>query len=166
MNSDDFEQRLQRQPLRSLPTAWRTELLREANHCLAGEKVGKGARGKENAAVTLTVDSPSLPFSSAPFPSFLPTPSWREWLWPCPQAWAGLAAAWMLIVGLHLSTRDAAPVTVRRVTTSPLQLRQAMQEKLQLLAELNPPGEAVLAEPPKPFRPKPRSECRPTTGAC
>lgn len=139
MNSDDFEQRLQRQPLRSLPSEWRAEILRKAQQAVP-------------------LDTSNL----CP----LPSPWWREWLWPCPQAWAGLAAAWMIIVGLHLSTPDAASASAVRVQTSPVQLRQAIQEKLQLLAELNPPGEASFAEPPKPYRPKPRSERRPAAIAC
>ena len=32
MNSDHFEQRLQRQPLRQIPTEWRAEILSKAHH--------------------------------------------------------------------------------------------------------------------------------------
>jgi len=31
------------------------------------------------------------------------TMSWRQWLWPCPRAWAGLAAAWLVILGMNLA---------------------------------------------------------------
>lgn len=34
-------------------------------------------------------------------------PAWREWLWPSPVAWATVAAAWLLILGLQLASRSA-----------------------------------------------------------
>jgi hypothetical protein len=29
---------------------------------------------------------------------------WREWLWPCPQAWAGMAALWLIMVGFQFGS--------------------------------------------------------------
>ena len=31
------------------------------------------------------------------------SPWWREWLWPHPQAWGALAAAWGIIILLHVA---------------------------------------------------------------
>jgi hypothetical protein len=84
---------------------------------------------------------------------------WREWLWPCPQAWAGLAAAWLIILGMHLATGNTLP----RVAAAPhalsrqelLELRQ-QQQMLANLISPNPNGEP---EPPKRL-PQPRSERR------
>lgn len=75
MNSDDFEQRLQRQPLRPLPPEWRADIL-------AAARAG-------------TVPSP-LP----PRPSSLVC-LLRDWLWPHPLAWGALAAGWALVVVLN-----------------------------------------------------------------
>src|SRR3954451_19232550 len=76
MNADDFEQQLERQPLRSLPLEWRKEILEKAR-----------------------VESPSEP-SRLSSPA---APWWRELLWPCPQAWAGVLAAWLVIIGLRFT---------------------------------------------------------------
>lgn len=32
-------------------------------------------------------------------------PTWREWLWPSPVAWATVAAMWLVILGLQLASR-------------------------------------------------------------
>ncbi|PYK58897.1 MAG: hypothetical protein DME21_14645, partial [Verrucomicrobia bacterium] len=37
-----------------------------------------------------------------------PASWWRALLWPCPQAWAGLAAVWVLILALNSVTREPA----------------------------------------------------------
>jgi len=34
----------------------------------------------------------------------VPPAAWREWLWPSPVAWGALAAAWVLIALLQLTT--------------------------------------------------------------
>ena len=75
MNTDDFEQRLQRQPLRPVPPEWRDEIL---------------AAARAGAA----------PSSLAPRPSPLLS-LLRDWLWPHPVAWGALAASWALAVGLN-----------------------------------------------------------------
>jgi len=63
---------------------------------------------------------------------------WHEWLWPCPQAWAGLGAAWMVALAASLAAREPAPVTETHQTVSPSpQLRQMLRQQRQMLAELN-----------------------------
>jgi len=84
---------------------------------------------------------------------------WRQWLWPCPQAWAGLGAAWLLILGMNLAAGDGpahpatATVAFSRQELADLRQQQAM------LAEIIFPVET--AEPPK-LNPSPRSEMRRT----
>jgi hypothetical protein len=89
------------------------------------------------------------------------TISWREWLWPCPQAWAGLAAVWLVIFGMNL----AAGKSSTRPATATLALsRQEMLElrqQQQMLTKLISPGDSAETEPPKPV-PSPRSERRKT----
>src|SRR5438876_7981392 len=87
MNADDFDKRLQRQTLRPIPHEWRSEILDAARR--AGEP------------------QPST-FNSQP------TSWWRELLWPCPQAWACLAAMWVLVLLLDLASRD--PVRVAKAS--------------------------------------------------
>ncbi len=90
MKTDDFEQHLSRQPLRPVPTEWRSQIL-----CAA---TGEAAARRE----------PSRP------PTFILR--LRHWLWPHPAAWAGLAACWVAILALHLaSAPSAAEIAQARV---------------------------------------------------
>jgi hypothetical protein len=98
MKPDELEKRLQDLPLRPPPVAWRAEILAEAQ---------RRATSTNTASTNTTTTDlrATLPAALAPAPSSSPSPSffrWREWLWPCPHAWAGLAAAWILIAMLRL----------------------------------------------------------------
>ena len=35
--------------------------------------------------------------------------TWRDWFWPSPQAWAALAAMWIVFAALGFSERESAP---------------------------------------------------------
>ena len=76
-------------------------------------------------------------------------PWWAVLLWPSPKAWGALAAAWVMIVGFSVATRESsAPEEKQRAT----QIRMAMEEKRQLQVEIE---EASLRLDQQP---KPRSE--------
>ncbi len=140
MNIDDFEQKLQRQPLRKVPGEWREEILLAARQTAAP------------------------PHTPRPAPSFLLTISRQVsgLLWPHPVAWAGLAAAWLLILGLNHATRDALPRLAKGSLPVAPRLFMAFQEQERLLNELIGPPQPPLAEPLKPAVPRPRSERRQT----
>ena len=79
------------------------------------------------------------------------TAGWSVWLWPCPQAWAGLAAVWMAILALHLAAgwkpfRGSARETSGRVELNWLALQEQQRRLTQLL---NPPAPHPIAAPPK-----------------
>jgi hypothetical protein len=135
MNRDDqFEKRLRRQPLREIPPAWREEVLAAAERAAASRH-----------------SSPVTPHTSW----------WRELFWPCPRAWAGLAAAWLVILGASFAARDQSPaVEARRVPPPSPQLRQLLKQQEQLLAELVGPPESPEAHRSKPAAPQPRSQRR------
>jgi hypothetical protein len=76
MNADDFESKLRQQPFRSLPTEWREDILRATRTGLSSQP-------------STINHQPQL--------------RWRDWLWPSPVAWAGLAAAWVAIIALNLA---------------------------------------------------------------
>jgi anti-sigma factor RsiW len=82
-------------------------------------------------------------------------------LWPHPKAWAGLAAAWLVILAVNLATRETAPaLEARRVTPlSPDTLRLLKQQE-QLLAELSGQFKPRDADRPKAMPPGPRTERR------
>jgi len=130
MKPDEFEQQLQRQPLRSPPEEWRREILEAAN---------AAARARSPAC-----NPPCEPW-------------WREWLWPSPRAWAGLAAAWVIILSLN-TARLATPAGVASVSPPPSrEMIMALSEQRREFAELL--GDAQEKSPvTKPAPPRPRSE--------
>ena len=138
MKPDDFENQLQRQPLRATPSEWRAEILCEANKFVAADVRRLNLHGPE---------SQSLLTSAA-------TTWWREWLWPNPQAWAGLAAAWLVILGLNATT---APRFVEIAKQSPkpspeveTTLAAQRRELARLLDNFAEPTPAPKTRPPGP----------------
>ena len=133
MNLDDFEQRLQRQPLRPVPDEWRAEILGAANAAV-GERQPRAVGSSLN-----------------------PTSWLRELIWPNPQAWAGLAAVWLVIFALKLSTGDDGRVVGKKSSMSPEVIAELWQQKL-LFTELVGEVEVREAKPPKRLPSRPRSE--------
>ena len=136
MKPDDFEQRLQRQSLRQIPAEWREEILREGRRAAVPE-IGNAE----------TASSPKL--------------NWRAMLtnifWPNPQAWAALAAVWILVFAVDFSMRDKAPVVAEKSAPSPEVIAELKQQQ-RLLVELIGAREKHDAGP-QGFFPRPRSEC-------
>ena len=141
MNADDFEKRLQRQSMRPIPREWRGEILDAARR--AGDHQLSILRSKATAEDGSTLNPQ-------------PTSWWRDLLWPSPQAWAGLAAAWVLILALNAVTREPVQVATARSTPPAREVLMALKERRRLLTELA--GPSVQVEPQKPLAPKPRSE--------
>jgi hypothetical protein len=83
-------------------------------------------------------------------------PWWRAWLWPAPAAWAGVAGAWVLIIGLNLASRPSASELAGWSPGSPQEIRLALLHKRQLELGLFR-SENEPAEPPRQ---------RPSPGAC
>jgi hypothetical protein len=80
-------------------------------------------------------------------------------------AWTGLAAAWMVIIALHLASSETAPAqthAAQRTAKRSPEMLQALREQRRLFAELVGFGSAPEAEAPR-FVPRPRSECLPAT---
>jgi hypothetical protein len=135
MKPEEFEEQLKRQPIRPVPAEWRTEILAAANAATAPRRASR---------------------------SFLSTLNHRisALLWPCPQAWAGLAALWVaLVVFNHLAMSEHPRVAAKAAPPSP-EVRMALAEQRRMLAQLIGPGGPSDVEPPKPFVPRPRGELR------
>jgi hypothetical protein len=139
MKPDDFEAQVQRQALRSIPTEWRAEILQAAK---AGHEISAtqaAPRSREEAARMVI-------------------PWWQRWLWPCPQAWVGLAGVWLAILALQWGSTESGPVMTAQEKLQPSpSLLQMVKEQRQLLASVAAPWDAPAAEPPKPSQPKPKS---------
>ena len=129
MKPDDFEKQLQRQPLRETPAAWREEILQ--------------------AARSASVSLPSHPATQA-------SSWWQEWLWPCPQAWAGLAALWIVVLGLNLTAPpDEATALASTTPVIPAVTATNLAEQRRELARLldntfDPPQARKSSIPPGP----------------
>lgn len=133
--NDDFEQKLQRQPLRQIPGGWRGEIL-----ATAGRK--SEAKGREREWF---------------WPSSLVT-RLSTILWPSPVAWAGLAAVWILILAVDFSMRDPAPVMAEKSAPSSPEVIVELKQQQRLLAELMGPRDSSDTDRPKKSGPRPRSE--------
>lgn len=79
-NNEQFENRLRRQPLRSVPPAWRGEILKAAD---ANRRVAAAPPRSESQSELLA--------------------GWRVLLGRFPIAWAALAALWVGMVSVNLT---------------------------------------------------------------
>ena len=52
-------------------------------------------------------------------PEIEPRWRWSDWLWPCPQAWVGLAACWLALAPLLFRNGQPAPAPVAVVMAEP-----------------------------------------------
>jgi hypothetical protein len=144
MNPDDFEKHLQAKPMRQLPAAWRQEILSAARQTSLADHASR------------------ITHHVSPSPSLLSTLHYQlsTLLWPHPAAWAGLAAVWLVILGINLTTRDASQTLAKNAFPVSPQVFMAFQEQERLLSELIGPRDNPVAERPKPAPPRPRSELR------
>jgi hypothetical protein len=113
MNTDDFEKQLQEQPMRSVPSHWRSEILEAARALVRPQLSPLDAQ---------------------------PTSWWREFLLSWRWHLAGMSAAWVVIALLNINESPApAPTIVKQDTASPRQLLTALREnRRQLLEEIDP----------------------------
>ena len=132
MNSDHFETRLQHQSPRQIPVAWREEILSTAQ-----------------AAVPATAQTPTSILDYL-----------FSLLWPHPKAWAGLAAAWLVIGLLQFAARDHSQVTARAPATPSPETILARREQQRLWAELAGTSLTGVADRPRDSATRPRSELR------
>jgi hypothetical protein len=136
---DEFEQFLKKQTVRTVPPTWRSEILIAAEHA---------ARGREAAPAE----------SSAAW--------WREWLWPSPVAWAGLACVWLVVIALNTAAAPMAKeekMARRLPSQSPQEIAAALAEQRRELAQLFEPPAPPPVAVRRPDPPDPRSEFIVTT---
>lgn len=134
MNRDEqFERRLQNQPMKPAPSAWRGEILAAAQGAAASRPASRVAH---------------------------PVPWWRELFWPHPTAWAALAGVWLIMFGAHLAVREEAPVSFAHQRPPSREMRELLKEQVQLLAELTDSKANRHADRPKSVPPQPHSARR------
>lgn len=135
MNEHDlFEQRLQQQPLRKVPPAWRTAILDAARNATPSQR------------------SPAIAF---------PLLLWRELIWPCRRIWVGLAPVWVMLLAFNMTFVERRQVVTAEAKIPPAEIRLALQEQQRILDEIigsKPPPSP--AEPPRRPADQPRSDRR------
>jgi hypothetical protein len=135
MNTGNFEERLRSQPLRPIPAEWRGEILTAA-------KLSAAARSEPTERNPTSVILQTL---------------WRELIWPCRIVWAGVACAWLLIIGLNAASFERTPRVASKTEPRSGEEFRAFIEQRQLLAQLTD----AVPEPAntrKPNPPGPRSD--------
>ena len=89
---------------------------------------------------------------------------WRELILPCRRVWGGLAAAWLVIAVLHLSTGRSPELAAARSAAPGVYGFMALREQERILAELLNPAAPALVSPPAPapraVPPGPRGDVR------
>jgi hypothetical protein len=154
MNGDqEFEERLKRQALRSVPAAWREEILGAAR-----EAAGKDAFHR--------VPDPLLRIwgrgGTRPYRALVASVAARlvsNLIWPSGKAWGALAGVWVLIIGLSLMSGDGGDTRVGGgVAPRSALVRELLQEQGRLFVELAGPSDDGEAVEPKRWVPRPRSE--------
>ncbi|MBW8864046.1 MAG: hypothetical protein JF609_03805 [Verrucomicrobia bacterium] len=136
-NENQFEERVSRQPLRAVPAEWRAEILAAAR---AAQPASQMARVERHSFLS-TINRQLVAI-----------------LWPHPKAWAGLAAVWMCIIGLNLSTREKSPVLAEKSVPASPEVVVELRKQQKLYAELMGMTEPREAERPKDVPGRPRTQ--------
>jgi hypothetical protein len=143
MNPDDFEKRLQRQPLRQIPSEWRAEILQAATSPRPSTLDPLARRSGAKAAR----------------PSLLSAILWLQ-----PKAWAALGCVWILIFALHAASRGNSPMLAQASAPKSANMMITLKDREQTLVELiGNNNSAKDADKPRRLNPPPRSERRGTT---
>jgi hypothetical protein len=138
MKTDDFEKRLQRQAPRQLPASWREEIISASQ---AACQSPAGSVRSTHATITHLVFS-----------------LWRELICPARRIWAGLAAAWVIILIANANLTTDRPMAHAESATSSAELWFSFREQTLLVAELSGTVESKPIKPPQATPPRPRSQ--------
>lgn len=150
---DDFEQQLQRRPMRPVPAEWRAEILSAA-------KAVSDTQPAPYSPLSGHATRNTRPFRSFITPQFVAMKLWQELIWPCRRVWLGIAAVWFVVLVVNLSTDESTQVAASQMPAPTPEVMAALREQKQLLVQLLDPV-AASSTPPV-AAPRPRSETRET----
>jgi hypothetical protein len=146
----DFEEYLRRQSIRPIPSEWRKEILRAARDGVA--QTSKSAVSRVSKPAGRNAVEPT--WKSAIRQVW--KPALHEWLWPCPRAWAALAAAWGIILLLNVTAPEETAAT-GQVASASRQDFAFLRQETEIIARLSEFEENRVAPAPRPAALKPRS---------
>jgi hypothetical protein len=135
--TEQFEARLRRQPLKEIPTEWGAEILATAR--AARDTCHASPVTHHNWLATFNRQLSTI-------------------FWPHPKAWAGLATVWVFIFVLNFSMRDKSPVVAEKSAPPSPEVLVELKKQQLMFAELVGPRETPDADRQKIFLPRPRSE--------
>jgi hypothetical protein len=64
---------------------------------------------------------------------------WRELIWPSRRIWAGLAVAWLVILGLNVASSEPTPRVASRAEARSGKELRALIEQRRMLAQMTDP---------------------------
>jgi hypothetical protein len=136
MNTDDFETKLQRQPLRQIPGDWREAILRTAH-----ERASSAAQRPHPLLIRAALVT------------------WRELIQPCRFAWSGMAVLWLIfwMVNAYVQPADT-PTQMAKSTRPSTERIRFLEEQRRVLVELTGSVDLSPTEPSRRAYPKPHSE--------
>jgi len=117
---DEFERLVQRQALRRIPAAWRSEVLGAAQ---GARQASAGADARSESSVWRKV--------RAGFRSAAAT-----LLWPSPAGWGALAAVWVILFVVNHQVAGQARPVAGSPLHGPAEISRAWREQERLLTEL------------------------------
>ena len=88
---------------------------------------------------------------------------WQDLFWSWRRVWAGVAATWLVILGLALATGGTPESRLARTPSPDPQVLAALREQERLLAQML--GQAAPPAIARPRTPGPRSAAEPPAGA-
>jgi hypothetical protein len=130
MKPDDFEKRLQSQPLRQIPSEWRQQIL-------------------ANAASDVAVRPSLISIIHSQISALL---------WPSPKAWIGLAGVWVLIFAIQFESRNHTPMVAMVSKPSRTEAVITFKDQQKILAELMNNSEPRDVDRPRHIPNQPHSE--------
>ncbi|HTB85253.1 MAG TPA: hypothetical protein VK742_16525 [Candidatus Sulfotelmatobacter sp.] len=134
---EQFERRLQAQPVKKIPAGWRTEILTAA----MSQASSAGSRVQELPWHSIVVARLSSIF------------------WPHPKAWAGLAAVWVCILLLNFSNHERPHFIAEKTSSAPPpEMVAELKQQRLMFAELIGATEPRVAGRQKNYSPKPQSK--------
>jgi hypothetical protein len=138
-----------------VPTEWRAEILQAETNALAAD-VRRRMDEVNTAAQPIR-----LLTSAATNQAW-----WREWLWPSPKAWAGLAAGWIAIAVLNVTGAPGGAEMAKQSPKPSLEAATTLAAQRRELARLlDNPADPAATPKPRATPPGPRSELLSPPGA-